>query len=246
MIEAAPPAEPLRCDTGGGWLRSLGWCCALGVAFASAALNYLSARLWLRVLAPAACAAARGTAAVTAAALSPATGAARVATSMARAAGGAAMLGLEAASCGATLARESLSFLTGGAQRELPPTLRGALRNATAALDDADGAALHAAVARRLQPLAPLRPAAQAACSMAFAPARIALRVLHRPTADVAKPQEQESPKTPQFVPAGSRRDDGYQSQDDASPNTTPRAADTRGPLHATMCRLQRRHNAAA
>jgi predicted pyridoxine 5'-phosphate oxidase superfamily flavin-nucleotide-binding protein len=74
---------------------------------------------------------------------------------------------------------------------------------------------------------------------MAFAPARIAMRVLHRPTADVAKPREEESPQTPQFVPAGSRRDD-------ASPNTTPRAADTRGPLHATMCRLQRRHNAAA
>ena len=249
LLEAAPPAAqlpPQRCD-GGGWraLRALGWSLGLSAALASAALNYAAARLWLRVLAPAAAAAARGTSAVAAAALAPAAAAIQIGSAMTRATSRAAMLWLEAAGCGVQLARECLSFMTGPPQRELPPTLRNAARNATAALQDADGAALRAAVASRV---APLRSLAAAACRVALAPARAAAGVLSRaplqvPARDAPKVQaEAEAEAEPMLVPAGaSRAVDGEISAEDASPRT----ADTRGPLHVSLHRLRGRQSSA-
>ena len=256
LFEAAPPEahhhtlllQPPRCD-GGGWrvLRALGWSLGLSVALASAALNYAAARLWLRVLSPAAAAAARGTSAVAGAALLPVTAAVCVAVAMARAAGRAAMLGLEATGCGAQLARELLAFLT-GPPRELPPTLRTAARNATAALQDADGAALHAAVASRL---APLRWLAATACRAALAPARAVAGVLlhaqtEAPARDVAKAKA-EAEAEPMLVPAGASRavDGESSSAEDASPRASPRTADTRGALHTTVHRLRGRQSSA-
>ena len=223
-------------------LRTLGWSFGLGVALASAALNYAAARLWLRVLSPAAAAAARGTSAVAGVALAPATAAVCIAAAMSRAAGRSAMLGLEATGCGVQLARELLAFLT-GPPHELPPTLRNAARNATSALQDADGAALHAALALRL---APLHSLAATVCRVALAPARAVAGVLspvppEAPAHDVSKP---EAEAEPMLVPAGASRADGESSAEDASPRASPRTADTRGPLHTTVHRLRRQSSA--
>jgi hypothetical protein len=178
---AAASAAPVVCaaEAAPSWtlraLRALFYAAVVAGLVAAAALHYLAAALWVRLLAPAQSAAVAAVAHTGALVLTPVTATAHASVSLSCFALRASLLALESATLGATLARETLRFLRHPAAAEVPPTLRAALRNAARLARDDDARALRATLARRTRLLAKLGHAAAYAASWAFAPANLAL-----------------------------------------------------------------------
>jgi hypothetical protein len=156
-------------------LSSLFYAALAAALLGAAALHYLAALLWLRLLAPAQSAAVSAVARTSALVLTPVSATAHAGVSLSCFALRASLLALEAATLGARLARETLRFLRSPSPEEVPPTLRAVLRNAARLARDDDARALRATLTRRAGLLARIYDAAEYAASWAFAPANLAL-----------------------------------------------------------------------